>query len=220
MEKKPTIYCISGLGADEKIFAKLQLKGYDLKYIPWLQPNKNEKIDEYAKRMALAIHDDAPILLGVSFGGMMGIEIARLMPVKKLFIVSSIKSVKEMPAWMRWAGSLKLNKIVPLRSYKLIDKIGIDRLGVTTKEERELVRNYRKNVDLRYLDWAIQQIVKWKNNWQPDHIVHIHGNKDKIFPVKRISGGHIIKNGTHLMIYNRADEISRLIEQELDERKL
>jgi hypothetical protein len=93
------------------------------------------------------------------------------------------------------------------------------RLGVTNKEERDMVRNYRKNVDPLYLEWAVHQVINWRNKWQPDHIVHIHGDKDKIFPVKRIAGGHIIKGGTHFMIYNRAEEISNLIAEELNKKK-
>src|ERR1044071_3731439 len=97
------IYCISGLGADEKIFAKLQLEGYELKHIPWLIPERTETIDAYARRMAASIKEDDPILIGVSFGGMIAIEIARQRPVQKLILISSIKCVAELPRWMRIA---------------------------------------------------------------------------------------------------------------------
>jgi pimeloyl-ACP methyl ester carboxylesterase len=209
------IYCISGLGADEKIFTRLQLKGYELIHIPWLKPHPQEKIEEYAKRMAMAIQHDSPVLVGVSFGGMIGIEIAKQLPLQKLIIVSSIKSANELPQWMRVAGALSLNKLVPMRSYKFTEKIGNNRLGVSTEEERIMVTNYRKKNDPVYLDWAIHQVLNWKNNWHPENIVHIHGDKDRIFPVKKISAHHIIREGTHLMIYNRAEEISRTIMNEL-----
>ena len=29
------IYCLSGLGTDEKVFANLNIEGYTLEYIPW-----------------------------------------------------------------------------------------------------------------------------------------------------------------------------------------
>src|SRR5882724_23441 len=100
------IYCISGLGADEKIFANLQLQGYELRHIPWLTPHKNEKINAYARRMAASIQHESPLLIGVSFGGMVAIEIARHMPVRKLILISTIKSTGEMPPWMKMAGAL------------------------------------------------------------------------------------------------------------------
>ncbi|MDP4262258.1 MAG: alpha/beta hydrolase [Bacteroidota bacterium] len=211
----PVIYCISGLGADEKIFRNLQLGRYELKHIPWLRPHKKEKIDEYAGRMASAIRHDSPVLIGVSFGGMISIEIARQIPLKKLIIISSIKSTHELPQWMRVAGSLYLDKLMPIRPYKFTEKIGNDRLGVSTEEERDLVKGYREKTDPVYLEWAVHQVLNWKNNWQPESIIHIHGDKDKIFPLRNLRVQHIIRGGTHLMLYNRAEEISKLILQEL-----
>ena len=210
------IYCISGLGADEKIFANLHIKGFELRYIPWIRPHKKERIEGYAKRMMEYIKEDSAVLLGVSFGGMIGIEIAKQLPLQKLIIISSIKTTGEMPRWMKLAGALQLNKLLPTRSYKLSEKIDNNRLGVTNKEEREMVRAYRKNADPIYLNWAIDKVVNWKNNWQPDNLVHIHGDKDKIFPIKKINPTYIIKEGTHMMIYNRAKDISAFIEKELE----
>lgn len=212
--KKP-IYCISGLGADEKIFTNLHISGYELRYIPWIRPHKKESLHGYAKRMGEHIKEKSAVLLGVSFGGMMGIEIAKQMPLQKLILVSSIKSVNELPRWMKTAGKLKLDKIVPVSLHKYTEKIGNARLGVSTKEEKEMVRHYRKNADLVFVDWAITQILNWKNDWQPENLIHIHGDKDKIFPVKKINPTCIIKDGTHMIIYNRAGEISELIGNEL-----
>jgi pimeloyl-ACP methyl ester carboxylesterase len=212
---KEPIYCISGLGADEKIFANLHIKGYELKYIPWIRPHKKESLEGYAKRMSEYIKEDAAVLLGVSFGGMMGIEIAKQKPLRKLIIVSSIKSVNELPRWMKAAGTLKLDKIVPVSLHKYTEKIGNARLGVSTKEEKEMVRAYRKNADLVFVNWAIKQILNWKNNWQPDKLIHIHGDRDKIFPARKVNPTYIIKEATHMMIYNRAAEICELISNEL-----
>lgn len=110
-----TIYCISGLGADERAFSKLNVEAYQLKVIPWLQPLQKETIEAYAKRMMVAIDEENPILMGLSFGGMLCIEISKQIAVQKIIIISSIKSYTELPLWMKAAGRLKLNKIVPIR---------------------------------------------------------------------------------------------------------
>ena len=205
-----TIYCISGLGADEKIFHHLHLNA-QLKFIPWMRPFKNENIGEYAMRMAASIKHPSPVLLGVSFGGMIGIEIARHLAIEKLIIISSVKSAGELPRWMKVTGRFNLHKILPTRSYKFIEKFDNDRLGVTNEAERNLVDHYRKNADPVYLDWAVHQVLTWKNDWYPESIVHIHGEKDKIFPVKNLRPTHIIEKGTHLMIINKGEELSQCI---------
>jgi len=212
--KRP-LYCISGLGADERVFANLQIKGYELHHIPWLVPEKNESIEKYAARMAAYFKHESPVLIGVSFGGMIGIEIARQIPLKKLIIISSIKTKNEMPGWMKIIGRMKLNKLVPFQSYKLAGSIENRRLGISNEEERKMVRAYRRKADPIYVTWAVDKVLNWKNDWQPEHLVHIHGDKDRIFPIQKISPSHIIKDGTHLMIYNRAREIGEFLEREL-----
>jgi esterase/lipase len=207
------IYCISGLGAGKSIFDNLSVNGYELRHLLWIQPLKRESIEQNAARMSAAIREPAPLLLGVSFGGIMAIEIAKQLPVKKLFVVSSVKSVNELPGWMKNVGRLLLNKIFPVKPFRLIQPIANNRLGISNEEEKRMVQAYRRSADPVYLNWAINQVLNWKNNWQPDNLIHIHGDRDKIFPIKKVTATHVVKDGTHLMIYNRAQEISEFIQQ-------
>ena len=206
-----TIYCISGLGADEMAFSRLKIRGYKLVYLPWLLPHNNETIEQYATRMCAGITEENPILMGLSFGGMMSIEISKILPVEKIILISSIKSAVELHWWMMGAGKLRLNKIVSMRSYKILEPIQNRFLGVKDKDEIEMVRNYRKNAPEIYTNWAINQVLNWKNNWQPPTIFHIHGDNDKMFPIRNVSPTHIIKGGGHFMIMNKAAEISECI---------
>ncbi|MET0394174.1 MAG: alpha/beta hydrolase [Chitinophagaceae bacterium] len=214
-----TIYCLSGLGADEKIFRNLRLDGYELKHIAWLRPKKKETIQAYAARMAEAIPEDNPIVIGVSFGGMMAIEIARQRPLRKLILISSIKSKDELPRWMRMTGRLRLNRFLPVSSNRLTERFDNDRLGVSNEEEKQMVQDYRRSADKVYQEWAINEIVNWKNEWIPDCLVHIHGEFDKMFPLKRITADHVIKGATHFMVYNSAAAVSECINKVLAEEK-
>ncbi len=205
------IYCISGLGADEKVFSYLQLPGYNIVFLPWLVPNKNDTIEGYAKKMLASIHEPNPILMGLSFGGMMCVEIAKLMPVKHIIIISSIKTNIELPLWMKVCGILKLNKIIPVKQYKLLQPLQNKRLGVTNSQEKKLANYYRSIINQQYLQWAVQQILNWQNKIIPTSITHIHGDKDKMFPIKNMQVNIEIKNGGHFMIMNKANEVSKAI---------
>ena len=203
-----TIYCISGLGADEKAFSKLVIEGCRLKVIPWLEPLKTESIQHYAERMRAVIDTENPVLMGLSFGGMVCIEIARQIPVEKIIIISSIKSSNEMPLWLKAIGKLSLHKIFSLRSNKLTEPFQNRRLGVHTPEDKKIAAYYRKNADLHYTRWAVDKVVNWKNDWQHPHLFHIHGDNDKMFPQKYIKPTYTIKGGGHFMIMNMAEEVS------------
>ena len=211
-----TIYCISGLGADEKAFSKLKIKGFELKIIPWLMPQPGETLEHYAGRMCLEIKEEEPVLMGLSFGGMVCTEIAKQIPVKKIILISSIKSAKELPLWMKTVAALKLHKIIPLKSTKLTEPMQNSFLGVTNEEDKAVAANYRRNVDNIYINWAVNQALNWKNSWQHPNIYQVHGDKDKMFPVKNIKDSYIIKDGGHFMIMNKADEVSNCINMILE----
>lgn len=204
-----TIYCISGLGADEKAFAKIHVPGYQLYHLHWLTPFKNEPLAGYAKRMASQIHESNPILMGLSFGGILCIEIAKLMPVQKVILISSIPTDKQLPLWMKAAGKLQLHRIVPLNPHtKLLQPVQDFFIGAKGLKEKEIVRRYRQQVQMDYLKWAIDAILKWKNDWKPQHLYHIHGDADKIFPVSKVKPDHVVKGGTHFMIFSKAKDVN------------
>jgi len=198
------------LGTDEKVFDQLNINA-KMRFIHWLRPLKNETIKKYALRMGQGIDHSSPVLLGVSFGGMIAIEIAKQVPLEKLIIVSSIKTADELPRWMKLTGRFQLHRILPTRSYKITEKYDNSRLGITNEEERQLVNAYREKMDPVYYAWAVHQVLRWNNNWCPENIVHIHGDHDKIFPVKKLNPTHVIRGGTHIMMLNKANEVSQCI---------
>mgnify|MGYP001792593276 FL=1 len=116
-----------------------------------------------------------------------------------------------MPMWMRISGKLKLNRLFPMRSFKLIEPMENYNLGVETKEEKDMVHVYRKNIDPVYSDWAINSILNWKSKKAPENLYHIHGDKDRIFSIKKIKPDYTVKNGGHLMILNKSEEVNECI---------
>jgi hypothetical protein len=69
---------------------------------------------------------------------------------------------------------------------------------------------------LTHLQWLNHDhILRWKNDWYPEGTVHIHGEMDKMFPVRNISTSHVIGSGTHMMIYNRSKEINEFLHHHL-----
>lgn len=217
---KHTIFCIPGFGADDQLFSKLKLSNARVQYLNWLDPLPQETLTHYAQRMAAPVHSANAILIGVSFGGMVASEIARQIPVKKVIIVSSVKTSKEMPRNIRITARLKLYKFFPLnklRSHKLFNTIANKRLGAFTREEQLFAHSYRQKADLHYIKWSIQQIVNWQNNIVPQNLYHIHGDQDKIFPIKYIKPHYTISGGTHMMVLNKAEEISHIIEKILED---
>ena len=71
---KKNIYFVPGLAASSSIFEFLELPTdkYELHFLEWILPiSEQETIESYSKRMAALVTSKNPILIGVSFGGVM-----------------------------------------------------------------------------------------------------------------------------------------------------
>ena len=216
MKTASKIYFISGLGADKRVFANLRIDHPFQRHIEWEVPFKTEALQDYCKRLLAQVDLDSEIILiGVSFGGVIAQEIAKIVPVKKLVIISSIKSEKEKDWQLKLSAKLKLHKLFPGAVLKSLNKLTADYyFGIKSKEESSLLKKIIDDADPVFNTWAIDQILKWTqtNDQSP---LHIHGTIDKIFPISKIKNHIPIKNGGHFMIFNRADEVSAIINEYL-----
>ncbi|MFM2394835.1 MAG: hypothetical protein RLZZ546_2817 [Bacteroidota bacterium] len=205
------IYLFSGLGADARVFQKLNLGDHSFTHIQWLQPSlqKQEDIKEYCERLSQQIITKNPIFIGLSFGGLIAIEISKLIHVEKIILISSISMHFELPYYYKWFGKLNAHKILPSSLLKKSNFITNFLFGVDNPEECLMLKEILKDTDPIFLRWAIHQIINWKNENIPDNLVVIHGDKDKLLPHRfKHKIDCIIENGGHLMIISKCDQVS------------
>ncbi len=95
-----------GMAANCDIFENIKLDNskYKLHFIEWLEPEKEESLQKYSERIAVQITNEHPILIGVSFGGIIVQEIAKIIPTEKVIIISSVKDPSEFPVRIQWVG--------------------------------------------------------------------------------------------------------------------
>lgn len=209
------VYFISGLGANEAAFAKLQLPGIETVHLNWLPPEPNESMLAYAKRISDRIREDNPIIAGLSFGGMIGIEIAKMRKVKKLLLISSAKTAAEIPFYFRLCRFIPLHKLLPLEMLaksKLVTKIII---GAKTERQRKALQALMETNANGFNKWAIHAVIHWKNKVIPDHVVHLHGTADALLPYRFVKADYTIQKGTHLMVLTKPKEISAILLKEI-----
>lgn len=72
------VYILSGLGADERVFKYLDFKDLDITFVQWIKPKPHEKLMDYVERLREQIKQDNPILIGLSFGGIVAAELAKI----------------------------------------------------------------------------------------------------------------------------------------------
>ena len=76
------VYCIPGMGVNERLFRNLKLNNCNILHIKWETPFKNESLPDYAMRLSKQMDTTKPfVLIGVSFGGMCSVEISKQLKI-------------------------------------------------------------------------------------------------------------------------------------------
>ena len=200
------VYFVPGMAADISIFEfiKLPTTEYITHTLPWKIPTTNESITNYAERMCKEIEHRNCILVGVSFGGIVVQEMSKFLDAKKIVIISSVKNKHELPKRIKIARKTKAYKLLPTGMVSKIDNWEKLAFGDFAKKRAAMYQKYLSVSDKRYLDWAIKNMVCWDQEKTIEGIVHIHGDKDIVFPISNIKKCIVVTGGTHVMIVNRA----------------
>jgi pimeloyl-ACP methyl ester carboxylesterase len=211
------VYFIGGLGSDKRIFRHIQLPAdCEIIYLDWIPPEKNESLPAYALRLAAIIQFQEPfILVGLSFGGMIAVEIAKVYRPQKIILISSIPVSRHLPAYYRMASSIRLQRILPISIIKWAALLK-RRFSRETSEDKKILKEMILSSDASFIKWAFGAILSWKNKWVPENLIHIHGSRDRILPYRYTQPTHIINKAGHIMILTQSEEINKILEQVLE----
>ncbi|MEM8677635.1 MAG: alpha/beta hydrolase [Cyanobacteria bacterium P01_G01_bin.67] len=206
------IYCVSGLGADQRVFQKLKFSGYRPIHIQWIEPQAGESIADYTQRLISQIDSAKPIIMGLSFGGIIAVEIAKQINTEKVILISSTKNQQEIPFYFQIFRWLPIHLLLPAQLILWFGQLLASWFfSLETIAERELLRAILCDTNARFMKWAIHQVITWKNELIPDNIYHIHGESDRIFPFQFVQEDFCVSKGGHFMVMNHAEHVSQLI---------
>jgi pimeloyl-ACP methyl ester carboxylesterase len=212
-----TVYFISGLGADERAFQKLSLPTeWAIKHLKWIDVAPNDTLESYVLKFSKLIDNSKEfVLVGLSFGGIITTELSKILLPKTTILISSISTKYELPVLYRLVSVLRLNELVPASLLNKVFPFTHWYFSTKTKEEKILLEQIIHDTPPLFLKWAINEILHWKNEERPTNIFHIHGTKDKIFPISNLKVDFKIENGGHFMVYSKADEVSKVLIERL-----
>ncbi|MEP7128399.1 MAG: hypothetical protein ABI729_06005, partial [Chitinophagales bacterium] len=176
-------------------------------------PPNDETLQNYARNIAATIpaHEHT-IFIGVSFGGILAQEVAHFYTPEKIILISSISSVKQLtiahtlfkifPVY-EWLSAQSLKKLIVWISHRFTKK---------NISESSLFENMIADADIRFIRWGIRETLHWKQVSTNLAVIHLHGTKDRLFPIAKIPVQHSVEGGQHFMVVQKADEISLLLE--------
>lgn len=218
---KKNVYCLHGQGSDARLFTYLTLDttAFDVHFINLPIPEKSDNMQRFAHRILTDIDTTQPfILVGVSLGGMISVEINALVRAEKVVVVSSAASEKEIPTRYRFMRYVPIYKLMPPMLYKLGAKIMQPLVEPDRRSQNVLFDAMLSDKHPLFLKRATQLIVHWQHVDNQSNIIHIHGTNDHTLPIKKCKVDYVIQNGSHMMMLTEGAAMSVLINQILKNR--
>jgi hypothetical protein len=211
MKHSPCIYAIGGLGADARVFEHLTTQS-KIKPLAWIRPKNLEPLRDYAIRLKGQIDQrDVFGIMGVSFGGLVAIELSKVLNPTVTILISSASNKAELKSPWLPLGKLGILKLLPSKFQKTPNWLAN---WLFSAQNTKLLNDIIHETDPMFIKWALQQMRCWDNGEAIKNMVQIHGTADRLIPMnnrKCIS----IKNGGHFMIVDRADEVSKVIDEQI-----
>jgi len=205
------------MGADRRLFRNIHLpEGFDTHFLEWIDPLKDETIPAYAARLAEGIDTSQPfVLVGVSLGGIMSVEIAKLHRPEATFLIGSIPVAGHLPGYYHTLGRrLGLLRVLPGSFFK---RAASAKRWISNEsmQDKKLVWQMIEESDGQFLIWAMKAVLKWENTVLPEPLYHIHGSRDIVFPIRLTRPSHTIRKGGHLVVMTHADQVNKVLQEAL-----
>lgn len=206
---------LSGLGADDAIFAPQKMVFPELQVAPWLEPRPREALDAYAVRMVQEIGaiDASTWIGGASFGGIMALHMAEHVQVRGVILLGSVRSPKQLPLYVRsarrirWATPLIPVRLLQITLLPLFMRVAGKRWPRLYGLAWQLSR-----ANPRVIRWSIRQILEWKRAPVAGCAIHhIHGANDMVLPARLTTPDVIVPGGGHIISLTHPREVNEFL---------
>jgi pimeloyl-ACP methyl ester carboxylesterase len=204
-------FLIPGLGADERVFWGLKLPE-PVTVLSWLPPQSaTEPLRHYAARLAEAVPTtQACWLVGVSFGGVLALEIGRLRPLARVVLISSLASATQLPSLLKLGRATRLYRLVPFGLLSRLPRLAQWFFGARNGLEYRLLSRILLDTDPVFARWATEQLLQWNSTGVPP-AVRLHGTHDRLLPAGAAHIDYPLLGAGHFMIVSHAAQISRIL---------
>lgn len=204
------IYVFPGIIRDYHVFLPLVRSLPNATLMEWVDPEPGETLQTYAQRMAESIPSSECLLVGVSFGGVVAQEVARIIRPQQCFLVSSIRHPRELPRVGRLLRHVTgrttplilqaaghVGSLIP----RFIWRSGTLRLRYFTGPHGDWFR------------WATSEVINWKpaSDDLQTTLIQIHGQQDRTFPIKYLEPDVVIEEAGHALAISHPREVADLI---------
>ncbi|MGB6036037.1 MAG: hypothetical protein WBG42_07200, partial [Cryomorphaceae bacterium] len=136
-----------------------------------------------------------------------------------LVLISTATSRAEMPLLFEWARQLRLASLFNKPALEAIAKFG-DQFTMKSPEGRKLFLDMLHDSDPDFMKFGAKSILEWEPPENKLPTVRIHGTIDRVFPASKITDATMIEGGNQFMIFERGEEITKILSERIENLKL
>ena len=120
-------------------------------------------------------------------GGMIAQEIAGLIAIDRVFVISSWKGPQEMPAPLKALRGTHPERVLTRKFIDRILPLLYWEMGTKSDEDRTLVRSFALDTPVEKIKMQLNASLNWNGPKYPvEALVHIHGDNDHLMPIAHI----------------------------------
>lgn len=209
---RPRLVLVPGLGVDGRLFEPQRAVLPDLLVPEWPSPEPRESLAHYAARMAAAVKaaESGPVVVGgVSFGGMLALEMSQHLDTRAVALIASCRSPRGVCLPLRFAEYPA--RVLPsaLVSWSRVFAPLVVGRGGVPREHRAMLIEMIRGVSVPLLRWGARAIMEWPGRDElavPVH--HIHGDRDWVIPVAGVKPTQVVHGGAHVLNLSHPDEVN------------
>lgn len=209
---------IPGMGADGRLFEAQRRHGFEFDVPVLTLPGRRDTLADYAARICDQLKLTAPCVVGgVSFGGMLACEVARLAEARCAILIASCRSRLAVPAHYRALEVVA--RIIPdwvIQRRAVVSGRVFAALECITEEQKQTVMQMSRDVAVPQLRRIAHMILEWRTPevW-PFPIHQIHGDADRIIPWSRVVADETVCGGGHLINMTHPQQVNAFLERHL-----
>lgn len=209
---------IPGMGADGRLFEPQRRHGFHFDIPVLTEPNRRDTLATYAERIREQLDLTAPCVVGgVSFGGMLACELARVCGARCAILIASCRNRSGVPSHYRVLEVI--SRVIPdgiIQRRAVVSGRVFAALECITEEQKQTVMQMSRDVAVPQLRRIARMLLQWNapEEW-PFPIHQIHGDADRIIPLKRVEPDEVVAGGGHLINMTHAEQVNAFIERHL-----
>ena len=215
------VYLIPGMGADHRLYERVRIEHGNVHFLNWKPHGKSRTLAEYSEIMASYVTTQNNVIVGSSMGGMMAVELSRIVKPLSTILLSAPTGWHEFPPLLRAVHRTRIQHVLSPKQVLSVSWLADTFMGFKDDNHRVLFYEMLRGNGKEFMHFSVKAILDWRNTEPPrGDYIQIVGSKDKLFKTHRMNNPIVLEGSGHFTTFEKANELTVIINNYLREQVL